>query len=283
MRNILTFDVEEYFHAEAFTGLIRPREWTGFAPRVVDSTLRLLDLLERFGTFATFFILGWVAERHGALLRQIHERGHETACHSYAHRLIYTMSHEEFRADVRRAKRVIEDATGAAVVGYRAPTFSVVRESLWALEILAEEGFQYDSSIFPIHHDRYGIPDAPRFPYRVMLSRGGEMLEFPITTVRFVGQRLPFSGGGYFRLAPYPIIRAAIRHINGSEHKPVVIYLHPWEMDPEQPRLPLRGLKRFRHYANLRHTTPKLTSLLGDFSFGPACQALREGRFAEDT
>lgn len=281
MQNALTFDVEEYFHAEAFAGLVTPGDWPRFQPRVVGGTLRLLDLLERYGTSATFFVLGWVADRHPWLVSEICARGHEVACHGYAHRLIYAMDREAFRADVRRAKDAIEDAGGVPVLGYRAPTFSVVRESLWALEVLAEEGFRYDSSIFPIYHDRYGIPNAPRFPYRVPLSGGGEMIEFPITTLRLFGQHLPFCGGGYFRLVPYPVIRAALGHVNRRERMPGMVYLHPWEMDPEQPRLPVRGLTRFRHYVNLRHTAHKLDRLLGDFSFAPAGRVLRERGFVE--
>ncbi len=281
MRNALTFDVEEYFHAEGFAGLVRPDDWGRFEPRVVDSTARVLDILERHGVSATFFVLGWVADRHPGLVREIRARGHEVACHGYAHRLIHGMDRHALRADVRRAKRAIERAAAGPVVGYRAPTFSVVRKTLWALEVLAEEGFRYDSSIFPIHHDRYGIPDAPRFPHRVPLPAGGELVEFPITTVRLAGQHLPFCGGGYFRLAPYPLIRAALRRVNEREGMPAMVYLHPWEIDPEQPRLPVRGLTRFRHYVNLRHTARKLDRLLGEFRFGPAGQVLQERGFRE--
>ncbi len=281
MRNALTFDVEEYFQAEAFAGLVTPDEWPRFQPRVVQSTLRVLDLLERRGASATFFLLGWVADRHPGLVREIRAQGHEVACHGYAHRLIYAMDRDAFRADVRRAKLAIEDAAGAPVLGYRAPTFSVVHRSLWALDVLAEEGFRYDSSIFPIYHDRYGIPDAPRFPYRVALSGGGEMIEFPITTISVAGQHLPFCGGGYFRLTPYPLVRAAVRRVNERERMPVMVYLHPWEMDPEQPRLPVRGLTRFRHYVNLRRTARKLDRLLADFAFAPAGQVLFAKGFVE--
>src|SRR3990172_9478533 len=185
------------------------------------------------------------------------------------------MDRHAFRADVRRAKCVIEDVVGTPVEGYRAPTFSVVRRSLWALEVLAAEGFRYDSSIFPIHHDRYGIPDAPRFPHRVPLAGGGEMLEFPITTVRLAGQHLPFSGGGYFRVVPYRAIRAALHYVNTREGMPGLVYLHPWEMDPEQPRMQVGWPTRLRHYVNLRDTAGKLDRLLQDFSFAPAGQILR--------
>lgn len=281
MRNALTFDVEEYFQVEAFTALVRPDFWPRFPSRVADSTRRLLDLLDRHGVTATFFVLGWVAERQPALLREIHGRGHEVACHSYAHRLIYTMGREAFAADVRRAKDAIEDAVGARIAGYRAPTCSVVRDSLWALDILAEAGFQYDSSIFPIHHDRYGIPDAPRFPHRRRLAGGGDLVEFPMTTARIAGINLPFCGGGYFRLLPYPLIRAGLRRVNVRDAMPGMVYLHPWEIDPGQPRLPVRGITRFRHYVNLHETERKLDRLLGEFAFAPASCVLEEAGLLE--
>jgi polysaccharide deacetylase family protein (PEP-CTERM system associated) len=276
MRNALTFDVEEYFQAEAFARVVRAAEWPGQPSRVARSTSRLLDQLEHHGVSATFFVLGWVAERQPALVREIQKRGHEVACHGHAHRLIYAMERSEFRDDVRRAKQTIEDIIGAPINGYRAPTFSVVRDSLWALDVLAEEGFRYDSSIFPIRHDRYGIPGAPRFPHRIQLPGGGTMVEFPVTTVRLAGQHLPFCGGGYFRLAPYPMIRAGLRRVNQRERMPGIVYLHPWEMDPEQPRLPIGRLARFRHYVNLAHTASKLGRLLRDFRFAPARDVLRE-------
>jgi polysaccharide deacetylase family protein (PEP-CTERM system associated) len=274
MRNALTFDVEDYFHVEAAAGSVSPGQWTGFAPRVADNTRRILDLLDTHSVSATFFVLGWVADRHGALVREIHARGHEVGCHSYAHRLVYSMGREEFRDDVRRAKAAIEDAAGTAIYGYRAPTFSVVEKSLWALDVLAEEGFEYDSSVFPIHHDRYGMPAAPRFPHRVR-GRGGAIVEFPMTTVRLAGQRLPFCGGGYFRLLPYPVIRAGLRWINRHEGQPGIVYLHPWELDPDHPDLPIRGLTRRRHYVNIKGTARKLDRLLRDFAFGAARDVLR--------
>ena len=281
MLNALTFDIEEYFHAESLAGVVRREDWTLLPSRVAESTRRLLDLLERRHVKATFFILGWVAEREPRLVREIQDRKHEVACHGFGHRLIYGMSREAFRADVCRAKEAIEEATGAAVAGFRAPTFSIVRETLWALDVLVEAGFRYDSSIFPIRHDRYGIPDAPRFPYRVTAPGGGDLVEFPITTFAVGGHHLPFSGGGYFRLAPYPMIRAALRGVNRREGMPGIVYLHPWELDPEQPRLPVRGFSRFRHYVNLAQTAPKLERLLRDFRFAPAGHVLREQGFAE--
>jgi polysaccharide deacetylase family protein (PEP-CTERM system associated) len=281
VRNALTFDVEEYFHAEVFSTVVGQEDWTLLPSRVGESTRRLLDLLDAHGVAATFFVLGWVAERDPGLVREIHGRGHEVASHGFAHRLIYAMKAAAFQADVRRAKLTVEDTIGAPVLGYRAPTFSVVQDTRWALSVLAEEGFRYDSSIFPIRHDRYGIPNAPRFPHRIGESPRGGLVEFPITTLVVGTVRLPFSGGGYFRLLPYPAIRAALRRVNGWDGMPGMVYLHPWEMDPEQPRLPVRGLSRVRHYLNLGETERKLERLLRDFEFAPAGRVLQACGFAE--
>jgi polysaccharide deacetylase family protein (PEP-CTERM system associated) len=276
MRNALTFDVEDYFHVESAVSVVRRSDWPTYAPRVQINTRRILDLLDGVTVKATFFVLGWVAEREPDLVREIRDRGHELACHSFAHRLVYAMTRQEFREDVRRAKAAIEDAAGVAVVGYRAPTFSIVRRSIWALDVLAEEGFEYDSSIFPIHHDRYGMPRAPRFPHLVRVAGDRMLAEFPMTTLTVGGTRLPFSGGGYFRLLPYRVIHSAIRWINAREHQPALVYLHPWELDPGQPRLDIRGLSRFRQYVNLSTTESKLRRLLANFTFGPARDVLRE-------
>jgi polysaccharide deacetylase family protein (PEP-CTERM system associated) len=281
MRNALTFDVEEYFQVEAARGRVSRDEWDQLVSRVEPQTLRVLELLDAHGVAATFFVVGWVAERRPGLVREIHRRGHELGCHGYAHVPIYRMDRRRFREDLRRARQAVEDAAGTAVVGYRAPTCSVVEHTLWALEVLAEEGFRYDSSVFPIRHDRYGIPGAPRFPYRVQLGEGRELVEFPLTTVRLGGQNLPVAGGGYFRVLPYPLLRAALRAVNRHEEMPVMIYLHPWELDPDQPRLPLRGLDRVRHYVNLGATAAKLERLLADFAFAPAAHVLRERGFVE--
>jgi polysaccharide deacetylase family protein (PEP-CTERM system associated) len=281
MLNALTFDVEEYFHAEVFSNVVRQEDWTLLPSRVGESTRRLLDLLDAHGVAATFFVLGWVADRDPGLVREIRDRGHEVACHGFAHRLIYAMKPAVFQADVRRAKRTVEDAIGAPILGYRAPTFSVVDGTRWALDVLAEEGFRYDSSIFPIRHDRYGIPNAPRFPHRIGESLGSGLVEFPITTLAVGRLRLPFSGGGYFRLLPYPAIRAALQGVNRWERMPGMVYLHPWEVDPEQPRLPVRGLSRLRHYLNLGGTEQKLERLLRDFEFAPAGRVLQACGFAE--
>lgn len=276
MRNALTFDVEDYFHVESAASIVRPTQWPAYVPRVDANTRRILEILERATVKATFFVLGWVAERHPSLVREIAQHGHEVACHSYAHRLVYTMTPGEFREDVRRARAAIEDAASVRVVGYRAPTFSIVARSLWALDVLADEGFQYDSSVFPIHHDRYGMPRAPRFPHVMRLDGGRILAEFPMTTFDVGGRRLPFCGGGYFRLLPYRLIRGGLRRVNRRDRQPAIVYLHPWEFDPGQPRLAMRGLSRMRHYVNLRTTETKLRRLLDDFSFGPAREVLEE-------
>jgi len=269
MINALSFDIEEYFHAEVFSGVVRREQWSGLESRVARTTELLLDVLDEATTAATFFVLGWVAERHAALVRRIAERGHEVACHGYGHQMITRLSRSEFTADVERAKGLVEDAAGVGVIGYRAPTFSVVRETLWSLEVLADQGFQYDSSIFPIVHDRYGIPDAPRFPHRRTTKSGAELTEFPLSTVVRGRWRIPVAGGGYFRLLPYWVTCRALRDINAREGQPAMVYLHPWELDADQPRLPMGRLSRFRHSVNTRRTESKLRRLLREFEFGP--------------
>jgi len=255
------------------------------------------------GVKATFFCLGWNAERYPHLIREIHQLGHEIACHGYDHRLVYDMSPEQFREDIRKSKQILEDIIGEKVSGYRASSYSITGRSLWAFQILAEEGFRYDSSIFPIHHDRYGIPNAPRFPFLVDLKGGsdptfipfpsrlapnallhgseastlkrsapltsnGYILELPISTVRLFGQNIPISGGGYFRLFPYLVIKSSLKRINHQDKSPFVTYVHPWELDPDQPRLGnISLLSKFRHYINLESTAGKLKRLLRDFTF----------------
>lgn len=273
MKNALTFDVEEYFHAEVFAGVVRPERWPALESRVVDSTTRILDLLDRAGVHATFFVLGWVAERHPALVREIESLGHEVACHGYAHRMIHDFNRHELFEDVQRARKVLEDTVSAPVIGYRAPTFSVTRETLWSLEVLRDAGFLYDSSIFPIVHDRYGIPGAPRFPHRIRAG-GSEIAEFPLSTVTLFGRRVPVAGGGYFRLFPYEATRRAIARLNDREQQPAIVYLHPWDADPEQPRLPVNPLSWWRHTVNAGKVMGRLERLLVDFDFGPACEVL---------
>ena len=291
MKNALTFDIEEYFHAEAFARVLRPEEWPGLESRVVDTTERLLDILDYADARATFFILGWVAERYPSLVKDIAGRGHEIACHGYGHQMIQRQSRQDFAKDIQRAKTAIEDAVGVAVIGYRAPTFSITRDTLWSLEVLWETGFLYDSSIFPILHDRYGISDAPRFPHRMAIGNGDgkakgvtngnaapahSIAEFPLSTIRILGRRLPIAGGGYFRLAPYLITRRAIRHLNTKEQQPAIVYLHPWELDVHQPKVRAGWLTRFRHSINIPSTEGKLRRLLKDFRFAPVRDVLRK-------
>jgi polysaccharide deacetylase family protein (PEP-CTERM system associated) len=284
MNNALTFDLEEYFHAEAFARVVRPEDWPTFGSRVVDATERLLDMLDYANARATFFVLGWVAERQQGLVQEIHERGHELACHGYGHQMISRLTRQEFAEDVKRAKKIIEDIAGTRVIGYRAPTFSVTRQTLWSLEVLMEAGFRYDSSIFPIVHDRYGIRNAPRFPHRVpvfvnripIVGEGTTMAELPLSTLTVFGQRLPVAGGGYFRLFPYEVTRRAIRHLNKRERQPAVVYLHPWELDRHQPRMAVGRFTRLRHSINSDETEDKLRRLLRDFRFAPAARVLAE-------
>jgi polysaccharide deacetylase family protein (PEP-CTERM system associated) len=271
--NAMTVDVEDYFHVSAFDGCVSRDRWEGLERRVCRSTDRLLEIFEDAGVSATFFVLGWVAERHPSLVRTIAQAGHEIASHGYEHRLVYDMTPEAFREDVRRAKALLEAVSGTPVLGYRAPSYSITRDSLWALDALAAEGYVYDASIFPIYHDRYGIPDAPRHAHQRRLTHG-TMWEFPGSTVRLGGQNLPIGGGGYFRLLPYAWTRWGIAYVNRVEAKPVMFYLHPWEIDPEQPRIAAPLLSRFRHYRNLEKTEPRLRRLLEDFQFGPAFNVL---------
>jgi polysaccharide deacetylase family protein (PEP-CTERM system associated) len=261
-----TIDVEEYFHVEAFRHLIDPSEWPSFEQRVEPPTRRLLGLLDAFETRATFFVLGWVAERRPSLIRDIVAAGHEVAIHGYDHRPITAMTIDAFREDIRRAKGIVEDVAGAAVLGYRAPTYSIVEDTMWALDVMAEEGIRYDSSIFPIAHDRYGIAHAPRHPWNEDRVTGA-LLEFPISTVRLLGRNLPFVGGGYLRLLPMPYVRWGMRHVTGVERRPAMLYVHPWELDPGQPVMEVGHVQRYRHYHGMDRVEDRLRSLLSDFRF----------------
>ncbi len=265
--NYLTVDVEDYFQVSAFENIVGKNKWNNYTPRVEENTKRILDIFDSYNVKATFFILGWIAEKFPTLVKEIQRRGHELGCHSYWHRKIYQLTQDEFREDTIRAKTIIEDIAGVPVKGYRAPSYSITRKSLWALDILEELGFSYDSSIFPIHHDNYGIPDAPRFEYKLP---NHTMMEYPLSTSLFFGQKIPVAGGGYFRLFPYWFMRMALKRINHKEKKPFIFYLHPWEVDPEQPRMTkAKLLSRFRHYNNLEKTTDRLIKLLQGFEFGP--------------
>ena len=271
MINALTIDVEDYFQVNAFAKHIRQDQWHTYPLRVDGNTRRVLDMLDSFNIRATFFILGWVAERLPSLTQEIHRRGHEIACHGYSHELVYDIGPERFRSDIRRSKMLLEDQTGERVSGYRAPSYSITGRSLWALDILVEEGFLYDSSIFPVMHDIYGIPDARRFPH-VLQTESGSLTEFPLTTLpfHFGGReiRLPIAGGGYLRLFPAELIRRGISKINDREQQSAVLYFHPWEIDPDQPRIKAGLKSRFRHYLNLEKTEGKLKHLFDGLGFG---------------
>jgi len=271
--NAMTIDVEDYFHASAFAGIVTSSSWSSCESRVCRNTERILDLLERADVRATFFVLGWVAERFPTLIQRIRNHGHELASHSYDHGLVYDKTPDDFRDDLRRAKTAIESAAGVAIRGYRAPSYSITKRSLWALDVLVSEGYAYDSSIYPIHHDRYGIPTWNRHIHRVQRAEGG-LWELPGSTVRHIGTNFPVGGGGYFRLLPYWWTRNGIRALNDVESKPAIFYLHPWEIDPEQPRLNVGIATRFRHYHNLDRTTSRLRRLLAEFRFGTVSQVL---------
>lgn len=265
----LSVDVEDYFHVEAFVDQIGRDQWETFPSRVHNNCERILNLFERHGWRATFFVLGWVAERNPGLVREIAQAGHELACHSYAHRRVFSLRPEEFRDDLRRARGVIEDAAGVQIVGYRAPTFSIVRRSVWALEILAEEGFLYDSSIFPIRHDLYGFPDFPRFLQRIALPSNRAIFEVPMSTVRMAGLNWPLGGGGYLRLLPMSYTSWAIRRLHRQDKQPFILYVHPWELDTDQPRLNGGWKSNLRHYTGLAGMEARLEVLLGRSQFEP--------------
>jgi polysaccharide deacetylase family protein (PEP-CTERM system associated) len=271
--NAMTVDVEDYFQVSAFESIVPRSSWGSLESRVCRNTERLLDMFETAGIRATFFMLGWVAERYPHLVREIAARGHELASHGFHHQLVYSVTPEEFRADLRRARAAIESAAAVRVVGYRAPSYSVVRKSMWALDILIDEGYTFDSSIYPIRHDRYGIPDWDRAIHRVHRA-GGSLWELPGSTVRVLGTNLPIGGGGYFRLLPYGWTSRGIRRLNQAERQPAVFYLHPWEIDPGQPRIGAGRLSRFRHYRNLDRTEQRLEWLLNEFSFGTVSDVL---------
>jgi polysaccharide deacetylase family protein (PEP-CTERM system associated) len=267
MKNAFTVDVEDYFQVEGFANAIDRSSWEGFRTRVGASTSILLEMLARHKVHATFFVLGWVARKHPEIVREIVASGHEVASHGMSHRLIYTQTRAEFQRETRDAKALLEDQCQRPVVGYRAATYSITSRSLWALDVLCEEGFRYDSSIFPMRHDRYGIPDAEPMPHMLTTPEGGHLVEFPISVLRYCGAKIPVAGGGYFRLFPYPFTRWALRKLNARQQE-FVFYVHPWEVDPEQPRVEEAGaVSRFRHYLNLDRCAERLGRLLGDFEF----------------
>ncbi len=274
--NAFTVDVEDYFHVAALSSAIPRDSWASRELRVEANVERLLTILADHGVQATFFVLGWLAERTPALVRRIAAAGHEIACHGYSHQLVYKQSPQEFREETVRAKAFLEDTIGHAVHGYRAASFSVTRQSLWALDVLIDAGFRYDSSIFPIHHDLYGLPGATPEPHRVSAPSGRTLAEFPMSAASYLGLQVPVSGGGYFRILPYWLTHAGLTQINERRGRPFAFYLHPWELDTGQPRIKVGAFSRFRHYTNLSRCEARLRRLLKDFEFTSMHAALEQ-------
>lgn len=278
MRNAMTVDVEDYFQVSAFEATIRRSDWDELPGRVERNTEQILELFAERGTRATFFMLGWIAERYPKLVRRIVEAGHELASHGYGHIRVIQQRPEEFKEDVSRTKKLLEDLGGCRVHGYRAASFSIGAKTLWALDALQEAGYHYSSSIYPVRHDLYGMPQAPRFAFQ---HGEAAFLEIPITTVRLLGQNIPIGGGGYFRIYPYAFSRWALNRVNNHEAQPGVFYFHPWELDPAQPRQRGIGLKtRFRHYTNLARMQGRLRRLLTDFAWGRMDEVFLAGQEA---
>ena len=273
--NAMSVDVEDYFHVAALAPSIDRNRWNDMEYRAEHSTRKLLDLFDEHQMKSTFFVLGWVARRSPELIREIHARGHEVASHGMSHLLVFNQTPAEFERETIESKALLEDIIGAPVLGYRASTYSITKRSLWALDILKEAGFLYDSSIFPIHHDTYGIPDASQVPSRIVTPKGASLVEFPMSTAPMMGMKLPVSGGGYFRLLPYWLTRTGLRKLNHQLERPFIFYLHPWEVDPDQPRVPTSLKSRLRHYTNLEQTLGRLRRLIGEFKFGTVREVLR--------
>ncbi len=276
--NGLSVDVEDYFQVEAFSSTIPFSSWNYQENRIEANTKKILKLLEESGTHATFFCLGWIAKRFPKLIKEISQKGHEIASHGYSHKPIWKQSLREFREDVKASKHILEDLIGKRVLGYRAPTYSITKQTLWALEILAEEGFVYDSSIFPIRHDLYGLSSAPRFPFKVkdhFSNVDSDLIEVPMSTLSLLKIKIPIAGGGYFRFFPFCFIRFSFWFINFIEKRSVIFYIHPWEFDPDQPKV--KGLSfrsRFRHYINLSKTFKRFKKLISIFKFDTISQAI---------
>jgi polysaccharide deacetylase family protein (PEP-CTERM system associated) len=263
--NAMSVDVEDYFQVEALSGVVSRDDWNAIPRRVAANTDRLIDLFAATGARATFFTLAWVAQRHPDLIRRIVDAGHELASHGLDHTRVDRQTPETFRADLKRSRAILEDVGGARVAGYRAASFSIGARNLWAFDVLEEEGYAYSSSVYPIQHDLYGMPDAPRTPFH---PRAGKLIEIPLTTVRRFGRNFPCAGGGYFRLVPYWLSRANLRRVHAQDQSPCIFYLHPWEIDPDQPRVPGLSVKsRLRHYLNLGAMEGRLRQLLTDFAW----------------
>lgn len=273
-RYILSVDVEDYFQVEAFTRQVSRDDWDRLPSRVVANTQRSLDLCDAYGTKATYFMLGWVARRFPALVREIQRRGHELACHSFWHRPVCSLTPEVFREDLRMACDAVADAAGVRPIGFRAPSWSITPDSTWAFDVLAEEGFVYDASIFPIRHDLYGFAGAGRFPHPVTTACGRELMEFPSATVQLFGANVPTGGGGYLRILPFMFTKWALGRLAQEDGRAVVVYFHPWELDPEQPRMAGPWKSRFRHYTGLKRMEPRLRRLLAERRFEPFAELL---------
>jgi polysaccharide deacetylase family protein (PEP-CTERM system associated) len=272
VRNAFTVDVEDYFQVSAFAPHIKRSEWNTRDCRVERNVDLILSMLDKHNTKATFFTLGWIAERYPKLILKIADAGHEVASHGYGHERASDLSQDSFLKDITVAKRILEDSIGAEVTGYRAPSFSIGNDNLWAFDCIKAAGYRYSSSVYPIQHDHYGMPDSPRFSYLVRPN----LLEIPVTTLRMFGRNLPSSGGGYFRLLPYSLSRWMLRRVNNNDKQSGIFYFHPWEVDPQQPRIPNVGFKtKFRHYVNIERMEVRLNQLLGDFHWGRMDQVFR--------
>ncbi|MFP4356264.1 MAG: XrtA system polysaccharide deacetylase [Phycisphaerae bacterium] len=281
--HVVSFDVEEYFHAEAaqLSG-VRREDWAGLSSRLQQPVEQILQLLDESGVRATFFILGWVAQHHPELVRRIADAGHEVASHGMGHHMLDRLDPKSFAGELRDSRSLLEDLAGRAVFGFRAPTFSITRRTAWALDVLADCGYAYDSSIFPIRHDRYGVPDAPRCPHWAQGPGQGRILEIPPLTRRWLGSNLPAAGGGYLRLFPVRLIASALKQAQ-RENRPGMLYLHPWELDPDHPEMGMRGLQKFRHRVNLARTANKLKWLLDRFEFAPTADLLGRWQSSPET
>lgn len=278
----MTVDVEDYFHVAAFGKVIDPASWDTWPCRVEANTDKLLQVFAQADIHITFFILGWVAERYPQLVQRIQAAGHEIASHGYSHQLIYSQTPEVFRQETQRSKAILEDITGQPIHGYRAASYSITRKSLWALDILAELDFSWDSSIFPTRHDNYGIPGSPEEPYTIITNSGAQLTEFPLTTAKVLGQSIPAAGGGYFRQYPYWLSRWLFNRASNNQTKPQIFYLHPWEIDPEQPRVANASwFSNFRHYTNLKRCQPRLEQLIKDFEFGTLSESLQSATISQ--
>lgn len=273
IENAMSIDVEDYFHVAALSKNVSTSEWDNMASRVEQNTQKLLRVFEKYNVKATFFVLGWVAERYPQLVFNIDRMGHEVASHGYSHQLIYTQSPDVFQKETCMSKTILEDIIGKPVLGYRAASYSITNSSLWALDIIAKAGFKYDSSIFPVRHDKYGIPGFKREPHVILTPERLKLIEFPLSTFSIFGQIVPIAGGGYFRLYPYWLSKYFYTKTN-KLNKSFVFYMHPWEIDPEQPRIRTSLLSKFRHYNNLEKCQERLQMLLNDFSFIPVRELL---------